>query len=141
MDKVYVKKEEEFEFLYAKDAITMEGLLESEADKFVDFVRNNGGVKNERVYIISGKDMNKFYSLTGDNAYADDLTIVCISFEDIENVSGLVLARFTVGARWFSDVVDNNARREAECDESYEDEDDYYDEDDDYEDDEDYEDE
>ena len=112
MDKIYVKKEEEFALLYSKDALTLEGLAEEEASKFIDWIKDKTGMKKDRAYIIKGKDMNQFYSLTGSNAYSDDLTIVCISFEDIEDVGKLVIPRFEIGARWFTDVVDNNARRE-----------------------------
>ena len=51
--------------------------------------------------------MNSFYHLTGDNAYSDDLTIVCIDWIN-SNVTSPYKGRW----RWFSDVVDNNAKRE-----------------------------
>lgn len=66
----------------------------------------------EQVFVITGKQMNEKYHLTGDNAYQDDLTIVCIRQEDLSNVGAIIIPRFQIGGRWFTDVVDNNAARE-----------------------------
>lgn len=57
-------------------------------------------------YVFSGKQMNDIYKLTGSNKYQDDLTFV--SIKDYYNIA----VRFRTGARWFDDIVDNNARRE-----------------------------
>ena len=67
-----------------------------------------------RVYIVSGKVMNVYCDLTGDNAYQDDLNLIAIKLSDIADYSKIVLPRFQVGGRWFDDIVDNNRRREEE---------------------------
>lgn len=69
-------------------------------------------MKHEIFYKISGKVMNEYYGLTGDNAYPDALTICSMKLADIENVGAIIIPRFQIGGRWFNDVVDNNARRE-----------------------------
>ena len=56
--------------------------------------------------------MNEKYGLTKDNAYPEDLNIVSIKLEDIKNIFRLSVARFEIGARWFSDIVDNNIERQ-----------------------------
>ena len=48
--------------------------------------------------------MNAHYHLTGTNAYPDDLNIFAIY-----PFKGLAMM---YGARWFTDIVDNNTRRE-----------------------------
>ena len=59
--------------------------------------------------------MNREYNLTGTNAYPEkDCTLVCIKLTDLVKPLALTMPRFQVGGRWFDDVVDNNARREAE---------------------------
>ena len=49
--------------------------------------------------------MNDKYNLTDNNAYKEDLTIVSVI--DI-NPLKIALKRFSVGGRWFDDIVDNN---------------------------------
>ncbi len=71
--------------------------------------------KREDFYIIEGRTMNREYNLTGTNAYPEkDCTLVCIKLTDLVKPLALTMPRFQVGGRWFDDVVDNNARREAE---------------------------
>ena len=75
----------------------------------------SGNRSLEDVYVIEGNLMNREYNLTGDNAYPEtDCTILCIKLDDMERPMAVTLPRFAVGGRWFDDVVDNNARREAE---------------------------
>lgn len=56
--------------------------------------------------------MNAVYDLTGDNAYKDELNILSIPLDDFGNYRPLVMWRMKSGARWFDDVVMNNAWRE-----------------------------
>lgn len=67
---------------------------------------------NEDFYVITGKQMNEKYHLTGDNAYKNELTILCIKLDDLSNVKNIIMPRFEIGGRWFDDVVDNNISRE-----------------------------
>jgi len=63
-------------------------------------------------YTVSGKTMNDKYGLTGDNAYPDNLTIVMVMLKDLVNPMKVAVPRFTWGGRWFTDIVDNNARKQ-----------------------------
>jgi len=100
--------------LYNGSALTLEGLNADDIDSLLDYVDEVAGLKNRTAYKISGATMNNAYKLTDDNAYPDNLTIVCVALEDIKDVDSIVMARFDFGGRWFDDVVDNNARREEE---------------------------
>lgn len=44
--------------------------------------------------------------------YDEHITIVSIKLEDMENSMAVVMPRFHIGARWFDDIVMNNAARE-----------------------------
>ncbi len=102
------------ESLRSGSAFTIEGINTSSDSlgQLRDWINTYTLMKNERFHVISGGDMNKWYQLSGDNAYPDDLNIVCVKLEDIEDVSKIVTARFSVGGRWLDDVIDNNLRRE-----------------------------
>ena len=93
-------------------ALTMEGLAEDSIPEFIDWVKQYTPMKSETAYIIKGKTMNDVYMLTGNNKYPDDCTIVSIKLEDMENSMAVVIPRFQIGARWFDDIVMNNAARE-----------------------------
>lgn len=104
--------------LYILNAIALEGLVEDDIHHFVDWIERDCRCKflndDIKVNIIKGKTMNEFYGLTGNNAYQDDLTIVAIPFTQIDthDIGKLALKRFTIGARWYDDIVYNNLRRE-----------------------------
>jgi Ser-tRNA(Ala) deacylase AlaX len=93
-------------------ALTMEGLAEDSISEFIDWVKQYTPMKSETAYIIKGKTMNDVYMLTGNNKYPDGCTIVSIKLEDMENSMAVVIPRFNIGARWFDDIVMNNAARE-----------------------------
>lgn len=99
-------------------ALTFEGFaMTPENITFLDkWFTDNGATWNapKNLYTITGKQMNDKYHLTGDNAYPADLTIACIKLEDITEWQRITIPRFTIGGRWFDDVVDNNLRREEE---------------------------
>lgn len=99
--------------LYNNSAFTIEGLAEESVSDLITWLENNTTftTDNLTVYIIKGNVMNKMYNLYGNNAYNDDLTIVSII--DIDSMK-IALKRFSVGGRWFDDIVDNNARRKEE---------------------------
>lgn len=63
-------------------------------------------------YVLTGKDMNKAYDLHGDNAYQDNVHHVIIPLKTIKNNNDISLAKITLKARYFNDVVDNNEYRE-----------------------------
>lgn len=101
-----------FDRLYKNEALTAEGVKiegESDLEAINKWFRTNSksNASNVDIYIIKGKNMNSFYHLTGNNAYPDDFTIVCIDW-----INSNVTSPYKGKWRWFSDVVDNNARRE-----------------------------
>lgn len=93
-------------FLYDNDALTFEGLAHESIDEVIEFLNSRSHINGQiEAYVIKGKVMNDICGLTNDNAYPDDLTIIAFY------PSGTVLA-IQVGARWMSDIIDNNAVRE-----------------------------
>ena len=109
-----------FDQLYEGSAFTWEGLSlpnEAEAESIADFLKEQGfvadGVDTVEFFRASGADMNRKYGLTGTNAYQDGLTIVSIPLDQLD-VMKMLPIQLRFGARWFDDIVDNNARREEE---------------------------
>jgi hypothetical protein len=62
-------------------------------------------------YWFKGSVMNEHFGLTDENAYNDDLTFLIIP--DYYNP----MVKLQIKARWFSDIVMNNALRQREIDE------------------------
>lgn len=101
---------------YEKSALTFEGTtIDDENLKWlINWLKeHNCEMIKEDFYVISGKTMNNYYHLTGDNAYPDSLTILVIKLEDLSNPDNIYIPRFEIGGRFFTDIVDNNARRES----------------------------
>jgi len=117
MNIINVITKAQLDALYNEGALTWEGLDSSEENlnSVVEWLKDHKALPDgiePTFHIIKGKLMNGVYGLTGDNAYHDDLNIV--------SVTGIIdyqvaLARFEVDGRWFSDIVDNNARRQGEA--------------------------
>ena len=99
-DIINVNTKEQLDFLYDNWAMTWEGLTE---ESFEEALEECGG-ENAKGYLIKGKDMNAHYHLTGTNAYPDDLNIFAVY-----PFKGLAMM---YEARWFTDIVDSNTRRE-----------------------------
>lgn len=105
---------EQLDELYNESALTWEGLSTSEENlnAVMEWLKDHkatiDGVE-PTFHITTGRLMNKYYGLSGDNAYHNDLHIVSVTGI---NPVPIALARFEVGGRWFDDVVDNNAMRE-----------------------------
>lgn len=87
-------------YLYDNWAMTWEGLREED---FELAMKECGGV-GVKGYLIKGSVMNDLCHLTGNNAYPSDLNIFAIY-----PFKGLAMQ---VGARWMTDIIDNNARRQ-----------------------------
>lgn len=106
-----VVNKEQLEKLYNNSAFTIEGLAEESITDLMEWLKENTTftTDNPIVYVTKGYIMNLAYNLNGSNAYKDDLTI--ISVIDIDLVK-IALKRFSVGGRWFDDIVDNNIIRE-----------------------------
>lgn len=119
MNIIKVTEKEQLDMLYNDSACTLEGLLESSIRDMLEAMLDRGFIKdgnlNVDVYSIKGCVMNDMYGLTGDNAYQDDITIICVPLKFMKNIFEFaVTMRIEYGYRWFDDIVDNNARREEE---------------------------
>lgn len=118
MTKYRIKrpKMEELAHLDRTEAIVEEGMDMASIQYFVNWISDLAGTVNDEVevYLIKGEMLNKAWSLTGDNRYPDDLNIVAVSFDEIDKPGRLAIPRFSVDARWWSDILSNNLRREEE---------------------------
>ena len=107
--------EKDIQRMYDGSAWTWEGMSDSSdnLEQIVNWFKEEGcPLRKEEFWTITGKQMNEFCGgLTGDNAYPEDLTILCIELDNITDVQKLYMKKFEVGARWCDDVVDNNRRR------------------------------
>lgn len=114
MNKIYVTKKETLNELELGSALTIEGLAEDSIPDFINWIKSYTPMKNEDVYVTSGKMMNDSYGLTGKNRYQDDLTLVSVKLDSMENAMSIVYPRFGIGGRWFDDIVANNEYFERE---------------------------
>ena len=96
--------------LYNNSAFTIEGLAEESIPDLIAWLEGNTVFVEDEpiVYITKGNVMNEMYKLENSNAYDNDLTIVSVIDIDLMKIA---LKRFSVGGRWFDDIIDNNARR------------------------------
>ena len=113
MNIINVTTKEQLDKLYNQSALTWEGLSADEENlnavrKWLEEHEALTDIEPE-FHIISGTFMNEQYGLSGSNAYPEGLTLVSVT--DIDQMV-IALIRFSVGGRWFDDIVDNNARRE-----------------------------
>ena len=108
IENVTTKKQ--LDNLYNHSAFTIEGLAEESIPDMIKWLEDNTvfTTDNPIVYVTKGKVMNTEYNLDGNKAYMEDLTIVSIFDIDLLKIA---VKRFSVGGRWFDDIVDNNARR------------------------------
>lgn len=114
--KVITATKKDLGYLYSQSALTWEGMNTDEGNiEIIDEVLRNIGsdpIDGYVGYVVSGKLMNEAFGLTGSNAYKEDLHILSIPLDQFNCVNPLIMWRLTCGARWFDDIVDNNARRE-----------------------------
>ena len=103
-----VTTKEQLQRLYDNSAFTIEGLADESVPDLINWLEENTTFTKENpiVYITKGKVMNDEYDLNDNKAYAEDLTIVSVI--DIDSLK-IALKRFSVGGRWFDDIVGNNA--------------------------------
>ena len=113
--KVIESTPETLEELYKNSAFTFEGLAREDFGELVNYLKDyyKPELTNVDVYNTSGKLMNDYYHLTGSNAYQDDLNIVSLKLDIFNDIGKITILKLRLGARWFDDIVDNNARREA----------------------------
>ena len=96
---------------YEDWSLTFTGVIKDEIPLYLDFIDENGGLKDREYYTFTGKLMNDYYCLSGDNRYADDLNFLVIRLKSLKNIEKTAIARFAIGGRWFTDIVDNNMSR------------------------------
>lgn len=108
IENVTTKKQ--LDNLYNNSAFTIEGLAEESIQDLIEWLGDNTIFTTEEVvvYVTKGDVMNDMYKLRDSNVYPDDLSIVSVIDIDLMKVA---LKRFSVGGRWFDDIVDNNERR------------------------------
>lgn len=110
-------KEEDLDKLYDNSAFTFEGFRVDDENltKLVNFLKKNTDVILPiKIYRISGEMMNSKYGLTEDNAYPNDLNIVSLPLTNWKKLGNLPSYKIQMDARWFDDIVDNNAYRQEE---------------------------
>lgn len=100
MEIIEVKTKEQLQELYDAWAMTWEGLISEDFEVALQECGKDGA----KGFLTKGKVMNEVCHLTGDNAYPDDLDIF-----SIKDFKGLAIY---FGARWMTDIIDNNADRQ-----------------------------
>ena len=95
-------------------ALTFEGCDTSKKNLewLFNWLEERTEVKNKRVYVTKGKQMNAWYNLTGINAYNDDLSIVSVDLKDLGSSSKIIIDRFDIGGHWLDDIITNNLSRD-----------------------------
>ena len=117
MNIIKVTTKAQLDELYKDWSLTIEGLSPDEKNlkELLDWVKELTPLKREDVYTIEGAVMNREYHLTGTNAYPDtDCTLVCVKLTDMKDPRKVTMPRFQIDGRWFTDICDNNSRRESE---------------------------
>ena len=109
--KVPEGRVEEFLTMFTENScFTFEGLdlRDKESNKLMekDFRAAGFTEKDFIVYVLKGSTMNDYYGLTDSNAYNPELNIAVIP-----NFYNPMFKLF-IGARWFDDIVSNNAIRQ-----------------------------
>lgn len=104
-----------FDYLVDQDAMCFEGLKDPNKPETCEAIAKNcseweGCPDTIKLYYCFGRDLNKYYHLTGNNQYPNNLGIFFIDWSNFP--SNFEASRYKGNTRWFSDVVDNNARRE-----------------------------
>ena len=97
---INVETKEQLKELYDNWAMTWEGLVEEDFETALA----ECGADDAKGYVVKGKVMNKLCKLTGDNAYPEELNIFAVY-----PFKGLAIQ---YGARWMTDIIDNNADRQ-----------------------------
>ena len=111
----------DFDYLYKTEAMCAEGYADADKDEVHETLAAYISEKWKdvdhdltiKLYYCKGKDLNTYYHLKDDNMYPDDLSILFIDCASLCSPKSPTAGYKHKGAfRWFSDVVDNNARRE-----------------------------
>ena len=89
------------------------GDLEEWKTGYQELLDKEGIGKIKEWVTFKGKDMNKFYHLTGANKYPENITFLAFPLDGL-NPNKLAIFKLRMQDRWFNDIVDNNARRKEE---------------------------
>lgn len=87
------------------------GDIKEWTDGYEKLLKENGIGTPTRWYICNGKDINRKFRLTGDNAFKNDLTCLFFPIQNL-NVGKLAIFKLRMGDRWFDDIIDNTLRRQ-----------------------------
>lgn len=109
MEILKVTTKEELKNLYDHSALTILGVELKSLQEYITWAEETSGETINKVFAISGDTMNKEYGLIGNMRYPSDLNIISIILGS-EGLAKIAIPRFELGARWFDDIVDNNAR-------------------------------
>ena len=105
----------EFDKMYDEWYFTIEG-AGGDLNDWVNGIQemlNGEGIGTVKEFVtFKGKDMNDFYELTGINRYPNDLTFLAFPLDGLDT-GKLAMFKLQFGARWFTDIVDNNIDRES----------------------------
>lgn len=114
MEIKHCTTKQEIEMLREDSALTLVGLVAEEESltAFMEWVKQYTDMKEETIYVISGKLMNDSYNLSGSNRYKNDLNIVSIKLSDMVNPAKIIIPRFNIGGSWMDDIINNNIARE-----------------------------
>lgn len=110
-----VRTEEDLQELYKDNSFTFVdfSIGSDSLSEVVAFMKEAGVLKDEiktvTFDVVSGAFMNRAYSLVGDTKYKDHINIVAIKLGHFKDIHKLALIKLQIGARWFNDIVDNNA--------------------------------
>ena len=98
--------------LYDDWSLTVEGLVLKDVPALFQFLCQYTAFKTKEVsyYVIKGKVMNEVYGLMGKNRYPDRVHLVAFMLTDMVSPNAVALPRLQFGGRWFTDIVENNAR-------------------------------
>lgn len=111
---ITVTNNETFEELYDNSAYTITGVggnLNDWAKGYNEELRKRDIGEAKTFYTFTGKQMNEYYNLTGNNAYQDDLRFLSFKLDGLD-VGKLAMFKLMFEDRWFDDIVDNNRFRE-----------------------------
>lgn len=100
--------QEEIDVLGA--ALTFEGLelTYDNINAMFNWIESLTPIYTKRFYLIKGSVLNRICGLYDEDAYNNDLNIICVDLNDLENANKLIIPRFSVGGRWLNDVIANN---------------------------------
>ena len=104
-----------FKELYDGSAMTFIGIAPSEFEAAIAYIASalekEGFTPPKQFYTFSGKEMNEYYNLEGNNKYQDDLGFIAFKLDGVGSVGKLAMFRLRMDGHWFDDIVDNNERR------------------------------